>query len=114
MENLIPCCNNHDKCYETCKPDKPDQNQKYCDTNFGQCLHSQCRKKFTDSKSSSFVACDASAKAMFTLVRKFGDNFYTGCNKDKKKNIVSGIIKDAKSSISSLFKDVKSSFGKHG
>jgi hypothetical protein len=43
---------------------------------------------------------------MFTLVRKFGDNFYTGCNKDKKKNIVSGIIKDAKSSISSLFKDV--------
>lgn len=109
MENLIPCCNGHDICYGTCDPNK---DQAFCDNHFGSCLHHQCKTKFPDEKSQKFITCNTGAKLMYSAVKNFGNNFYTGCNTDKKGISLSGLAKSFKNVASNIHLP-KFGFGKN-
>ena len=37
LESFTECCDEHDKCYDTC-----NTNKKTCDSNFNDCLLSKC------------------------------------------------------------------------
>lgn len=63
--NLVPCCNEHDDCYDTCGRKKSD-----CDNQFRTCTVNACKKGEIVSN------CVFAAAIMYTGVKVFGDEPY--------------------------------------
>lgn len=65
--HMHKCCDEHDKCYDTCNQEKAN-----CDSDFKSCLTKGCKAL----KSSQREECSSAASIMYTGVAVFGCEFY--------------------------------------
>jgi secretory phospholipase A2 len=80
LQGLIPCCNKHDICYETCGSNKSN-----CDIDFYFCMATACLRIPSASWSGntyySKIVCRAEGKVLFMIVVHFGDDSYKKAQK---------------------------------
>ena len=65
--HMHKCCDEHDKCYDTCNQDKIE-----CDSKFHSCLNQDCKRL----QSRLQKECSNAANIMYTGVAVFGCQFY--------------------------------------
>ena len=86
LQDLIPCCNEHDECYDTCNVIRA-----YCDNNFADCLNFVCN---TIQPVSLKPVCSFDAKGMTNLVKAFGNPAFLAAQyKQCRKNHTSSLLK---------------------
>jgi hypothetical protein len=74
---FTPACNEHDKCYDTCRSD-----QLACDNRFLGSLVARCRRVFSAARPLFFFACSKVALGMYGAVRAEGFQFWSDAQKD--------------------------------
>ncbi|XP_048855868.1 group XIIA secretory phospholipase A2 [Brienomyrus brachyistius] len=68
IPSMTKCCNQHDRCYDTCGSDKHD-----CDEQFQVCLETICRNvQRTLGLSQSVQACESAVRLLFDAVMHLG------------------------------------------
>lgn len=68
IPSLTKCCNQHDRCYETCGKGKND-----CDEEFQSCLSKICRDvQKTLGLSQNVQACETTVELLFDSVIHLG------------------------------------------
>ncbi|KAG9332359.1 hypothetical protein JZ751_015028 [Albula glossodonta] len=68
IPSMTKCCNQHDRCYDTCGSDKHD-----CDEQFQFCLETICRNvQRTLGLSHSVQACETAVNLLFDAVMHLG------------------------------------------
>lgn len=80
------CCNEHDKCYDTCGSDK-----ELCDNKFKGCLYSTCKDNQKDMDMLAFKTCKGGAKLLYTATMALGcasykDAQHSACQCIEPKN----------------------------
>jgi hypothetical protein len=78
---IIPCCNAHDDCYETCGKTQSD-----CDNAFQSCLNQACSQLsgngFSWWISAQRAACQRDGEILFNIVNAFGSTAYNSAQSD--------------------------------
>lgn len=72
------CCNTHDKCFGTCGTPNFKSSFDGCNSDFKQCMKSQCNKVLDKVKK---LSCNLAYKSIYTAVDKLGSTFYDGSQK---------------------------------
>ncbi|KAI5625212.1 group XIIA secretory phospholipase A2 precursor [Silurus asotus] len=68
IPSMTKCCNQHDRCYDTCGQEKRD-----CDDQFHVCLETICRNvQTTLGLDQSVQACDSAVTLLFDAVMHLG------------------------------------------
>lgn len=63
---MIPCCNQHDNCYEACS------GKGKCDLKFLNCMNAVCQ----DLSELRAKACKTDAQIFYNIVSRFGHRYY--------------------------------------
>jgi secretory phospholipase A2 len=84
LSEMVPCCDIHDMCYDTCNRDKD-----ICDLEFKRCLYNVCDGKVQPLS----TACKATAKILHTGTTALGCKLFLDaqsnacfCGLNKRKN----------------------------
>ncbi|KAL7647342.1 UNVERIFIED_CONTAM: hypothetical protein RMT77_000937 [Armadillidium vulgare] len=68
---MVECCNEHDRCYDTCGLFKED-----CDNKFKRCLYKTCEPLKTNKDIINLKYCQGGAKVLFTATIALGCSPY--------------------------------------
>ncbi|XP_014065059.1 group XIIA secretory phospholipase A2 [Salmo salar] len=78
IPSLTKCCNQHDRCYDTCNRDKHD-----CDNEFQECLETICRRlQKMLGLAQSVQACENTVTLLFEAVMHMGCKPYMDSQRD--------------------------------
>ncbi|XP_038843947.1 group XIIA secretory phospholipase A2-like [Salvelinus namaycush] len=78
IPSLTKCCNQHDRCYDTCNRDKHD-----CDDEFQECLETICRRlQKMLGLAQSVQACENTVTLLFEAVMHMGCKPYMDSQRD--------------------------------
>ncbi|XP_061778978.1 group XIIA secretory phospholipase A2 isoform X2 [Nerophis lumbriciformis] len=78
IPSMTKCCNQHDRCYDTCGRDKHD-----CDEQFQECLETICRNvQRTLGLAQSVQACESAVTLLFDAVMHLGCKPYLDSQRD--------------------------------
>ncbi|KAM8843351.1 group XIIA secretory phospholipase A2 [Synchiropus picturatus] len=78
VPSMTKCCNQHDRCYDTCGQEKHD-----CDQRFQDCLQTICRNvQQTLGLAKSVQACESAVTVLFDAVLHLGCKPYLDSQRD--------------------------------